>query len=106
MQRMMNQNRDASRCSAALSEPSRCANTANAAGLSTSNLRGDFPPKLTNKEKTLLWDNEGCFRCRKFYVDHKSKECKTDFPLGKNYKELVQADADTAKAKKSHNDKD
>lgn len=31
---------------------------------------------LTVAERTLLADNKGCFKCRKFYVSHRSRECR------------------------------
>lgn len=100
MQRMLNQNHD-SRCNnSALADPSRHANTGNSSSSNTAVVK-DFPPKLTKKGKQLLHDNKGCFRCRKFFVDHQSKNCEKDFPSGVNYKEHRQTDVDAAKAKKS-----
>ena len=37
-----------------------------------------FIPKLTTEERDLLKAHEGCFRCRKFYAGHFSRDC----PLG------------------------
>jgi hypothetical protein len=34
-----------------------------------------YLPKLQDKEKRLLNEHEGCTRCRKFYTDHRAKDC-------------------------------
>ncbi|THH11767.1 hypothetical protein EW146_g7927 [Bondarzewia mesenterica] len=59
-------------------------------------------PKLTEAEKTLLRDNNGCFKCRRFHTDHDSKSCTNGFPLGVTYKTLTQADVDTSKCAPDH----
>jgi hypothetical protein len=60
-------------------------------------------PKLTENERTLLSSNDGCFKCRTFFADHRSSTCKGDFPNPVGYKSLTQGDVD--KAKKSLNSK-
>jgi hypothetical protein len=35
-----------------------------------------YLPKLQDKEKKLLNEHEGCTRCRRFYTDHRAKECE------------------------------
>lgn len=44
-----------------------------------------------------LCDNEGCFKCCNFFVNHQSKGCVSDSLSGLNYKECTQMDADAAK---------
>ena len=34
-----------------------------------------YLPKLQDKEKRLLNEHEGCTRCRKFYTEHRAKDC-------------------------------
>ena len=57
----------------------------------------DFPPKLTNKERCLLMEHEGCLKCHKFYVGHHASQCST-VTSGKGYKPLTMQDAHHAKA--------
>ncbi|KAG1898327.1 uncharacterized protein F5891DRAFT_955705 [Suillus fuscotomentosus] len=54
---------------------------------------------LTETERTLLMDHKGCFKCRKFYVSHHSKECTDSAPEASSYKTLMEADALAAKSK-------
>ena len=66
---------------------------------STSNSNSTFIalPFLLNAERTLLNEHDGCTKCRKFYVGHRSCDCPTGFPPGKGYKTLTLADALAAK---------
>ncbi|KAG1850163.1 hypothetical protein F4604DRAFT_82826 [Suillus subluteus] len=57
--------------------------------------------QLTLAERTLLADHRGCFKCRKFYVPHRSKECPDRPPEASTYKTLTEADAIAAKPTKS-----
>lgn len=91
---MMKKDRDNGRRNNVLTEPSRRANNAS---LNSTSAAPSFSLKLTDKEKSLLRDNEGCFKCRRFYTDHQSKDCKSDFPSGLNYKECTQSDANADK---------
>jgi len=54
-------------------------------------------PSLTNAERELLRAHAGCFKCRKFYVTHRSTDCPDGFPPGEGYKTLVERDALAAK---------
>ncbi|KAG1773665.1 hypothetical protein EV702DRAFT_1129842 [Suillus placidus] len=54
---------------------------------------------LTVAERTLLADHSGCFKCRKFYVSHRSKDCTDGAPDASMYKELTEADTLAAKPK-------
>ena len=56
-----------------------------------------FPPRLTDEERKLLQDNDGCFKCRRFYAGHRAESC-TAILSGKGYKTLTAQDAARAKA--------
>jgi hypothetical protein len=56
-----------------------------------------FPPPLTEVKRQLLRDHDGCFKCRHFYVGHRSAKCTTTIS-GKGYKTLTAKDAERAKA--------
>ena len=58
-------------------------------------------PALTDGERTLLNENEGCTKCRHFYVGHRSHQCPNGFPPGKTYKTLTAADVIAAKKAKA-----
>ena len=45
--------------------------------------------KLMEVERSLLFDNEGCLKCRRFFVKHRSSNCPNGFPSGLNYKPLT-----------------
>jgi len=54
-------------------------------------------PKLLDSECKLLNENEGCVKCRRFFVDHRAVNCLNDFPNPAAYKSLTQNDVDRAK---------
>ena len=58
-------------------------------------------PPLTDNERTLLNEHDGCTKCRHFYTDHHSQSCPDGFPSGKGYKTLSVADALSAKKAKA-----
>ena len=58
-------------------------------------------PALTDGERTLLNENEGCTKCHHFYAGHRSHQCPNGFPPGKTYKTLMAADAIAAKKAKA-----
>lgn len=58
-------------------------------------------PTLLDSERTLLNNHDGCTKCRRFYVNHKSRDCPFGFPAGKDYKTLSVNDALTAKKAKN-----
>ncbi|KAH9024143.1 hypothetical protein EDB85DRAFT_280547 [Lactarius pseudohatsudake] len=72
----------------------------NGAAASTSTKTNTFPPKLTEEERRLLFDHEGCLKCRKFYAGHRAGNCTVTLS-GKNYKALTLQDALRAKPQKS-----
>ena len=57
-----------------------------------------YPPRLTEEERRLLHDHEGCLKCREFYAGHHAKQCTVTLS-GKDYKVRTLADALRAKAK-------
>jgi hypothetical protein len=56
--------------------------------------------KLTEAERTLLNNNEGCTKCRMFFTDHCAFDCTNDWPQATNYCTLTQQDADMARCRK------
>jgi hypothetical protein len=88
----------------ALRGPARRGNTsqpnANTTGSSSASNFVKLPP-LTDTERTLLNEHEGCMKCRRFYTDHRSQSCPNGFPLGKGYKTLTLSDALAAKKGKA-----
>jgi hypothetical protein len=59
----------------------------------------DRVPALTPKERSLLVEHEGCFKCRCFYTTHKSADCPDGFPDKTSYVTLTNADVLAAKKK-------
>jgi hypothetical protein len=48
-------------------------------------------PALTEDERRLLRENDGCFKCRQPFAGHTSNICTTGFPDGASYKTLTSA---------------
>lgn len=44
-----------------------------------------YPPKLTDDERRLLHEHEGCLKCRVFYAGHRADKCTVTLS-GKDYK--------------------
>ena len=80
--------------------PSRCNNTSNCNANSSTSTFTPLP-LLLDSEHTLLNEHDGCTKCRKFYISHRSRDCPTGFPSGKGYKTLSITDALAAKKGKS-----
>jgi len=57
-------------------------------------------PTLTDTERQLLRDNDGCFKCRELFAGHTSSNCPKGFPDGASYKTLTAAIIAMKKAKK------
>ncbi|KAG1756884.1 uncharacterized protein EDB91DRAFT_1262498 [Suillus paluster] len=57
---------------------------------------------LTETEHALLMKHKGCFKCRKFYVSHQSKDCTDGAPDASSYKTLTESDANAAKPKTTY----
>jgi hypothetical protein len=94
---IMKAGRKSTRCSATLTEPSHHANapSQNASASSSTTVRR-FVRKLTEGEKKLLAEHEGCFKCRSFFITHRSNECPSGFPNATTYKTLTSKDVDAA----------
>jgi hypothetical protein len=56
-------------------------------------------PKLTDADRVLLNDHDGCYKCCRFYGKHKGKHCPHGFPDPATYKPLTLASALAAKKK-------
>ena len=81
----------------ALRGPSRRNNAATSTSTTTSNRLAP----LTEGERTLLNEHDGCTKCHCFYVSHRSHNCTLGFPTAKGYKTLTRADALAAKKSKA-----
>ncbi|GBE85803.1 Transposon Tf2-1 polyprotein [Sparassis crispa] len=71
----------------------------------TSNTKSPRLPGLTDGELKLLRDNDGCFKCRKFFIPKEQRgrdKCTNDFPDAAMYCTLTQADVDAAKHNKEN----
>jgi hypothetical protein len=90
--------------SAGLSKPSHCYNTFHSAATDkpfAGTKSKAFDPtkallKLMEAERSLLFNNKGCLKCRRFFVKHCSSNCPNDFPSGLNYKPLTAEDVNAA----------
>ncbi|KAH9838740.1 uncharacterized protein C8Q71DRAFT_544700 [Rhodofomes roseus] len=60
----------------------------------------DRVPHLTDEEKLLLRQYEGCFKCRRFFVDCQASTCTKGFPDPLQYHSLTMADVDIARARR------
>ena len=74
--------------------------TTSTQGSSSSASSSPYPPRLTEEERRLLQEHEGCFKCRTFYAGHHQASCTTTIS-GKGYKTLTAQDALRAKAQKN-----
>ncbi|KAF9568677.1 hypothetical protein CPC08DRAFT_605382, partial [Agrocybe pediades] len=72
----------------ALASSSRYANTSRSSSATSSN---DRCPSLTNEERELLVKYHGCFKCRRYNVQHRSSNCPNGYPSGKNYQVLTDS---------------
>jgi hypothetical protein len=101
-ERILKESREATRQVNTASEPNRCVpnNTnsfGNAAASSSTSVPRKQCPALLSVECQLLKDNEGCLKCRRFFVDHRAANCPNNFPSPTNYKTLTQTKVDRAK---------
>lgn len=53
-------------------------------------------PRLTDTEKAVLDRHAGCYKCRRVYVYHRSRECRTGYPTAANYRPITEAEARAA----------
>ncbi|KAF8122259.1 hypothetical protein K438DRAFT_1793260 [Mycena galopus ATCC 62051] len=80
-------------------KPFGSSNKVNTNGASSSNTAGGQSkgcPKLTDEERALLGEHDGCFKCRNFYAGHRSRDCTNGFPDAATYRTLTAADATAA----------
>jgi hypothetical protein len=87
---------------AGLSEPSRRYNHPTAPAASASNGASSMTtvnrlPKMTETERKLLLDNEGCLKCRKFFAGHRSNNCPNGFLNAGTYRTLSNDDVNAAR---------
>ncbi|KAJ3871000.1 hypothetical protein F5051DRAFT_316362, partial [Lentinula edodes] len=56
-------------------------------------------PQLTANERRLLSENDGCFKCRSFFVKCRTSSAEHEFPMptGNGYKELTITDVEAAR---------
>ena len=52
-------------------------------------------------ERTIIYDHQGCFKCRRLYVDHKGVNCLNNFPSGSLYKPLTVEYAEAVRNSKN-----
>jgi hypothetical protein len=92
--------RESTRRANTLAEPSRRVNMTNNSASNNASLSSaarPVLPKLSSIERQLLYDNEGCLKCRRVFVQHRSAACPNDFPDATNYKPLTQSFVDLIK---------
>lgn len=90
--------REVNRRANTLSEPSRRANTNYQPG--GPSIKASYRPtlsRLLDSERQLLYDNQGCLKCHRVFVTHRSNNCPNDFPKAETYKVLTQAAIDAIK---------
>lgn len=54
-------------------------------------------PRLTDDERTILNENQGCVKCRKCFAGHRADTCPNGFPAAATYHTLTAADATRAR---------
>ena len=57
-------------------------------------------PHLTQEERNILSKYQGCFKCRRVCVGHRTIDCPNGFPSGENYKPVTMEDVARAKNEK------
>lgn len=60
-------------------------------------------PKLTEQERDLLMEYDGCLRCREFFADHIARDCQSwpKMPYQRRTREMAEAAKKARKASKS-----
>ncbi|KAJ7158997.1 hypothetical protein C8R43DRAFT_882239, partial [Mycena crocata] len=77
------------------SKPASTASTS--ASTSSTSANKKTVPTLDLDERKLLEDNNGCTRCRRFFVGHRHRDCNNPWPDADTYQHLTQAHVDHAK---------
>jgi hypothetical protein len=54
-------------------------------------------PKLTPTERSIIFNHQGCFKCRQLYVDHKGANCPNGFPSPVGYRALTVEQAEAVR---------
>ncbi|KAH6866139.1 hypothetical protein BKA70DRAFT_1454133 [Coprinopsis sp. MPI-PUGE-AT-0042] len=80
------------------SNTSSSASSSSSSGFSRSS--GTRPPGLTDAEKRLLFDNDGCFKCCRPFVGHQTATCPNNFPTKENVVLITQAYIDSVNPNK------
>ena len=57
-------------------------------------------PKLSDEEKKILSDHDGCFKCRRPYAGHRTCECPSGFP--EKYERVTTAMAEAVRDSRNH----
>ena len=52
-------------------------------------------PRLSDEEKKILSDHDGCFKCRRPYAGHHTRECPSGFP--EKYERVTTAMAEAVR---------
>jgi hypothetical protein len=60
-----------------------------------------YPPKLTDEERQILMETDGCFKCREPHAGHRANKCTTIIS-GTNYKLVTCQYAQTKAARKTN----
>jgi len=77
-------------------------NTRNSSAFTTSASRTEQKrlPRLTQEEKDILSKHQGCFKCRRPFQDHRTRDCPNGFPSAENYRPITMEDIARAKGEK------
>ena len=59
-------------------------------------------PRLTDVERSLLFDNKGCLKCRHFFVKHCAADCPNNFLSAVGYKVLTNEDVNATRHKQTN----
>ena len=57
--------------------------------LAPRNMNSKPLPKLMPSERNIILNHQGCFKCRRLYIDHIGANCPNDFPPAESYKLLT-----------------
>ena len=69
--------------------------------LAPRNMNSKTLPKLTADERAIILNHQGCFKCRRLYVDHVGVNCPNNFPPAESYKPLTVEHAEAVRDSKN-----
>ena len=69
--------------------------------LAPRNMNSKTLPKLTADERAIILNHQGCFKCRRLYVDHVGANCPNNFPPAESYKPLTVEHAEAVRDSKN-----